>query len=94
MDYGDIDLYGYMKTLYDNEDCYTMSFDKLQSFSYQLLSGLEAIQNVGIIHRDIKPQNILVKYCKGDLHRLLLADFGLGKRSANVNGIYSPEVLL
>ncbi len=43
----------------------------------QLMGGLEACHRMDIIHRDIKPTNILV-----DMHRgsLVLADFGLAKR--------------
>ena len=42
----------------------------------QFLKGLEAIHNAGIVHRDIKPGNIMV----GESGRVILMDFGLARR--------------
>ncbi|KAF2454842.1 hypothetical protein BDY21DRAFT_365867 [Lineolata rhizophorae] len=50
---------------------------------YQLAAGLNHLHNLRIIHRDIKPQNILVAYPKknqqGTGPRFVISDFGLCK---------------
>lgn len=48
----------------------------------QLAAGLHHLHNLRIIHRDIKPQNILVAFPKRSHPngtRLVISDFGLGK---------------
>jgi len=47
----------------------------------QLLSGLATVHAAGIIHRDIKPDNILYDA----KHRLLLTDFGIVRWVASVD---------
>lgn len=49
---------------------------KLKSIMYQLLSSLHACHRRRIVHRDIKPNNILVSR---DEKIVKLADFGLGR---------------
>ena len=46
----------------------------------QISAGLFAIQQQGIIHRDIKPGNILIESTS---HRAVILDFGLAFESAN-----------
>lgn len=53
----------------------------------QILGGISHLHSLNIVHRDIKPQNILIskaKLAKGKLTpRILISDFGLGKRLAD-----------
>ena len=55
----------------------------------QITAGLRHLHALKIVHRDIKPQNILVSHAKRDAagtgagaggHRMLISDFGLCKR--------------
>lgn len=46
----------------------------------QITSGLQHLHRLSIVHRDIKPQNILVSLSTGGNLKMLLSDFGLSKR--------------
>ena len=54
----------------------TMSFEKIQIYMFQLLTCLKKIHDVGIIHRDIKPDNFLFNY---ETNECCLIDFGLAE---------------
>jgi serine/threonine protein kinase len=62
----------------------------VQSFSYQLLSGTECCHAHRVLHRDLKPQNLLI-----DPARLVLkiADFGLARAFAVPIPKYTHEVV-
>ncbi|KAL9113679.1 MAG: hypothetical protein Q9227_002124 [Pyrenula ochraceoflavens] len=59
----------------------------------QLIAGLEHLHSLKLVHRDLKPQNVLVKFTKV-LHpnakpakpRYLISDFGLCKKIEDVPG--------
>lgn len=53
------------------------SYDK-DLFALQLITAIRHLHNLGVVHRDIKPDNLLVNYSKGTFV-LKLIDFGLGK---------------
>lgn len=64
----------------------------------RILEGLKFLQQQGVMHRDIKPGNILVK---GDAEKLKICDFGLSARSTAVErgfvgtkGYMAPEVVM
>lgn len=46
---------------------------------FQVCSGLDAVHAVGIIHRDVKTQNILVSRDYGREHHVYICDFGIAK---------------
>ena len=52
-----------------------LSPDRARDIAIQILDGLDAIHRAGIIHRDIKPQNILI----GADGRARVADFGIAQ---------------
>ncbi|HSO31933.1 MAG TPA: serine/threonine-protein kinase [Labilithrix sp.] len=48
----------------------------------QMLSGLEAAHALGIVHRDMKPENVFVLRPPGGLPLVKLLDFGMCRRRA------------
>ena len=49
----------------------------LRGWLYQLCDGLDFLHSHGVLHRDIKPQNILMDACRN----VLFTDFGVSKLS-------------
>ncbi|VDP57241.1 unnamed protein product [Schistosoma curassoni] len=66
-----------------------MHSDNVQLFLYQLLRGLAYCHERRILHRDLKPQNLLIN-SRGDLK---LADFGLARAKSIPIKTYSNEVV-
>lgn len=59
-----------------------LSETAVRNYLYQILDGLEAIHNAGMLHLDIKPANIMV-----DSHYVVkLIDFGASKQQSTVGG--------
>lgn len=52
----------------------------------QTLNGLGAAHDMGIIHRDMKPENIMVTAVRGNPHMVKILDFGLAKAVEDVSG--------
>lgn len=52
-----------------------MLHGELQSYLYQVLKGLDFCHSRGVMHRDMKPQNLLVD----DHGSIKIADFGLAR---------------
>lgn len=72
------------------------NFDAL-TVARRIGAGIMHLHNIGIMHRDVKPENILLKV-KGDLNTVKLIDFGLSKSATNTKsfigtqGYLAPEM--
>lgn len=63
--------------------------DLVKSFMYQLLRGLAFCHSHNVLHRDLKPQNLLIN----ENGELKLADFGLARAFGIPVRCYSAEVV-
>lgn len=86
--------------LVESEEYQNYSFDDKLKILHQLVIGVEHLHNLKIVHRDIKPQNVLIDN-KGNVK---ISDMGLAKKLANDNssttlskgtvGWQAPEIIL
>lgn len=72
------------------DDCGNiLSMNNVKIFLFQLLRGLSYCHRRRILHRDLKPQNLLIN----DKGELKLADFGLARAKSVPTKTYSNEVV-
>ena len=66
----------------------SLTDDHIQFFLYQILRGLKYLHSCGILHRDLKPRNLLVNSnCD-----LKICDFGLAR--ANIKNLMTENAML
>lgn len=66
----------------------TLSDEHIQFFIYQILRGLKYVHSCGILHRDLKPRNLLVNSnCD-----LKICDFGLSR--SNIESLMTSSAQL
>ncbi|KAM0274295.1 hypothetical protein ACHAQH_008002 [Verticillium albo-atrum] len=82
----DGDLKKYMDT---NGDRGALKPAQIKSFMYQLLRGIDFCHQNRVLHRDLKPQNLLIN-SKGQLK---LGDFGLARAFGIPVNTFSNEVV-
>ncbi|SAL95362.1 hypothetical protein [Absidia glauca] len=84
-DYCDIDLRRYM----DNVGREGVTMKHIKSFTHQLISGLRYCHSHRILHRDLKPQNLLIDHTG----KLKIADFGLSRAFGVPMRAYTHQVI-
>ncbi|GJJ73249.1 hypothetical protein EMPS_05607 [Entomortierella parvispora] len=84
----DLDLKKYMDTL-PTTTITGLPLDQVKEYLYQLVKGVEYCHGRRILHRDLKPQNLLID----ETRNLKLADFGLARAFGIPLRVYTHEVV-
>lgn len=64
----------------------TWPYETIINIFSQILNGLSIAHKSGLIHRDIKPQNIMLLSIEGNPHFVKLLDFGLARALVEIPG--------
>ena len=59
----------------------------------QLNNGLKILRKNNIIHRDLKLENILIKYEDNSKYTIKLADYGTNKRLNSLSNNYCNSIV-
>lgn len=86
-------------SILQNQDC-SYKIKEIRKIMFMTLQGILYLKQKGIVHMDIKPQNILLKKKKGGFDNLKIIDFGLARmKSSQIThacgtpGFIAPELL-
>lgn len=93
----DISLWDYMKER-PNQG---LPMSEIRAITYQMATALSHLKSIGIVHADVKPENIMIVDRRQEPLKVKLSDFGLAYKSTDSPGVVvqtllyrSPEVIL
>jgi len=68
--------------------------ERVASLVEQVSGALDAAHAIGLVHRDVKPANILIEHIGGRPEHAYLSDFGLTKASAEATGLTATGIFM
>ncbi|HZC25665.1 MAG TPA: serine/threonine-protein kinase, partial [Actinopolymorphaceae bacterium] len=69
-----------------------MPLDEVCAVLDAVAGALDYAHDRGLLHRDVKPANILLTHPENDERRILLADFGVARHLGSISGITETNV--
>ncbi len=84
--------HGDLRSLLDHQS--TLSPARAAAITTQVASALDAAHEHGLVHRDVKPGNILLALASDDSDHVYLSDFGLSKHSLTPSTLTSTGQFL
>lgn len=69
-----------------------MPLSQVCAILHAVAGALDYAHDRGLLHRDVKPANILLTHPGDDDQRILLADFGVARHLGNISGITETNV--
>ena len=69
-----------------------MPVDEVGDIIHAVAGALDYAHDRGLLHRDVKPANILVTHPDDGERRILLADFGVARHLGDISGITETNV--
>ncbi|EYU23137.1 hypothetical protein MIMGU_mgv1a018194mg, partial [Erythranthe guttata] len=91
MEYFERDLSNYIKSKKKDES-FIINPSELKCMMKQLLEGVEFLHSNKLMHRDLKPGNILVNKDEKGMLNLKICDFGMCRSFGSKSGLYTPSV--
>jgi len=83
---------GDLRTVLDREGA--QSAERTAAFISPVASALDAAHAAGLVHRDVKPANILVDTRPGRPTEVYLSDFGIAKSVVSAEPLTAPGVMM
>jgi serine/threonine protein kinase len=72
---------GYSRTLFDYLKKYDPDPERIRSIMRQILTAVHSLHKIGIVHRDVKPENLFMD----DSRHVVLGDYGFATFVKNLN---------